>query len=138
MLLRGVALAGVATPVLAACGSDSGDPSGQPTNTATSSPGPSAPAGPLAETADVPVGEGIILADESIVLTQPAEGTFKAFSAICTHKGCVVATVTDGTIICPCHGSKYSVVDGSVVGGPAPSPLPEIDITVENGEISKA
>jgi Rieske Fe-S protein len=78
------------------------------------------------------------LAGESIVLTQPTEGTFKAFSAICTHNGCVVATVADGTINCPCHGSKYSVDDGSVVGGPAPSPLPEIAITVENGEISKA
>lgn len=138
MLLRGVAIAGVATPVLAACGSDSGDPSGQPTNTASSSPDPSAPAGPLAETADVPVGEGIILSDESIVLTQPTEGTFKAFSAICTHNGCVVASVSEGTINCPCHGSKFSIEDGSVVQTPAPSPLAEVAITVENGEIFKA
>ena len=75
--------------------------------------------------ADVPVGGGVILDKEKLVVTQPEAGTFKAFSSTCTHQGCTVTKVADGTIDCPCHGSTFSVEDGSVQGGPAPSPLPE-------------
>ena len=57
----------------------------------------------------VPVGGGVILADEQVVITQPQEGVFQAFSAVCTHQGCVVSEVSDGTINCPCHGSRYSI-----------------------------
>ena len=72
--------------------------------------------------ADVPVGGGTVI-DQSVVVTQPAKGEFKAFSAICTHQGCTVGSVTDGQIVCPCHGSHFSIKDGSPVSGPAPSPL---------------
>ncbi len=104
---------------------------------------PTAPArrprpAPLASTADVPVGGGLILEDEGVVVTQPAEGDFKAFSAICTHQGCPVTSVEDGTITCPCHGSRFSIEDGSVQAGPAPAPLPAVDITVEGGQVSLA
>ncbi len=88
----------------------------------------------LAATADVEVGGGVIVQDK-YVITQPAKGDFKAFSAICTHMGCVVGDVVDGEIVCPCHGSHFSIEDGSVTGGPAPEPLPEQAITVEGGEI---
>ena len=71
----------------------------------------------------VPVGGGVILADEQVVITQPQEGVFQAFSAVCTHQGCVVSEVSDGTINCPCHGSRYSIVDGSVVQRPAQKSL---------------
>ncbi|WP_336882814.1 Rieske (2Fe-2S) protein [Rhodococcus globerulus] len=71
----------------------------------------------------VPVGGGVILADEQVVITQPQEGVFHAFSAVCTHQGCIVSEVNDGTINCPCHGSRYSIVDGSVVQRPAQRPL---------------
>ena len=64
------------------------------------------------------------------VITQPKKGEFKAFSAICTHQGCIVAAVTT-TINCPCHGSKYSITDGSVVNPPAPKPLPPKTIKVD-------
>ena len=80
--------------------------------------------GKLAATADVPVGGGVVLADAQLVITQPKAGTFKAFSAICTHQGCAVSTVENGTINCPCHGSEFAITDGSVVAGPAPKPLP--------------
>jgi Rieske Fe-S protein len=96
--------------------------------------GTEAPA-PLASTAEVPAGGGKILTDKKIVITQPQAGTFKAFTAVCTHMGCIVNTVADGTIDCPCHGSKYSIKDGSVVNGPAPRPLAPVAITVTGTSI---
>jgi Rieske Fe-S protein len=44
--------------------------------------------------------------------------------------GCLVGTVSGGTIQCPCHGSRYSIADGSVTGGPAPRPLPTKQVEV--------
>ena len=92
----------------------------------------------LASTASVPVGGGKILTAQRIVITQPAAGSYKAFTAVCTHQGCIVSTVADGTIDCPCHGSKFSVKDGSVVNGPAPSPLAPVAIKVEGTSIVRA
>ena len=92
----------------------------------------------LASTASVPVGGGKILTAQQIVITQPAAGSYKAFTAVCTHQGCIVSTVADGTIDCPCHGSKFSVKDGSVVNGPAPSPLAPVAIKVQGTSIVRA
>ena len=94
----------------------------------------SAPAA-LATTAEVPDGGGKIIDGKNIVLTQPEAGTFKGFSAVCTHQGCIVSTVSGGTINCPCHGSRFSIKDGSVVNGPATSPLPPVAITVDGTSI---
>ncbi|MET8686264.1 Rieske (2Fe-2S) protein [Streptomyces sp. NPDC004732] len=95
------------------------------------------PAGPeLAKTSEVPVGGGKVVKDKKVVVTQPESGTFKAFSAVCTHSGCIVAEVADGTINCPCHGSKYRVADASVADGPAPRPLPPEKITVTGNSIT--
>jgi Rieske Fe-S protein len=90
----------------------------------------------LAKTADIPVGGGVIFAPNQVVVTQPAKGTFKAFSSICTHQQCPVASVTDDTINCDCHGSKYKITDGSVVAGPAPRPLPPKQIKVTGDSIT--
>ncbi len=92
----------------------------------------------LASTSDVPVGGGKILTDKKIVITQPHAGTFDAFTAVCTHQGCIVTTVSGGTINCPCHGSKYSIVNGSVVNGPASSPLAPVSIKVQGTSIIQA
>ena len=92
----------------------------------------------LASTSDVPVGGGQILADKKIVITQPHAGTFDAFTAVCTHQGCIVSTVSGGTINCPCHGSKFSIVNGSVVNGPATSPLAPVSIKVQGTSIIQA
>ena len=62
-------------------------------------------------------------------------GVFKGFSAVCTHVGCLCNQVADGTIDCPCHGSKFTITTGAVVAGPAPSPLPAAPITVTGGKI---
>ncbi|HYH35242.1 MAG TPA: Rieske (2Fe-2S) protein [Nocardioides sp.] len=138
--LAGAAGLGVAVPLLAACGDDggtSGAPTGDTSGGTTGSDGATggSASGEIA-TSDVPVGGGIILDDEKVVVTQPSEGEFKAFSSICTHQGCPVGKVEEGQIVCPCHGSVFSVADGSVLGGPATAPLEEAAVTVEGGRIT--
>jgi nitrite reductase/ring-hydroxylating ferredoxin subunit len=90
---------------------------------------------PLARTSDIPVGGGKVFESQGVVVTQPQAGTFKAFSATCTHQGCTVNEVRNGTINCPCHGSRFKVADGSVAGGPAPKALAAKAITVDGDSI---
>jgi len=119
-------------------GAPAGAPAyGPPTSAGTGSAGGSA-ANVLASTAEIPVGGGKILTAQKIVITQPQAGTYHAFTAICTHLGCIVNSVSGGTINCPCHGSKYSIVNGSVVNGPAPLPLAAVSIKVEGTSIVEA
>jgi Rieske Fe-S protein len=111
---------------------------GPPTSAGAGSAGTGSAGGSaavLATTAEIPVGGGKILTAQKIVITQPQAGTYHAFTAICTHLGCIVNTVSGGTINCPCHGSKYSIVNGSVVNGPAPLPLAAVSIKVEGTSI---
>jgi Rieske Fe-S protein len=89
----------------------------------------------LGATSDVPVGGGAIYTAAKVVVTQPASGEYKAFSAVCTHVGCLVNKVTSGTIDCPCHGSEFKITDGAVVAGPAPSPLPARQIKIVDDQV---
>ncbi|MEU7801117.1 Rieske (2Fe-2S) protein [Micromonospora arborensis] len=147
-LLTGVGAVGAAV-VLAACGSDDGDGNGNGSAAPTSG-GPAVPstgdagggdrqgAQSLATTADIPVGGGKVLATDGVVITQPTAGQFKGFSPICTHQNCPVTNVDGGTINCTCHGSKFSIEDGSVKAGPATKPLPPKEIKVTGDQISLA
>ncbi len=125
LLTSGTVVAAAA--VTAACGSSSDSGSG-------SGSGSSAPA--TVDTGDMTVGGGAILVDQKVVVTQPQEGVFKAFSAVCTHQGCVVSAIADGKINCACHGSVFSAEDGSVVQGPAKSPLAELTATVSGTTVT--
>jgi len=136
-LLAGVGLVGLAGAVSACSSGGSSSSSSSAAGATTGGAAPSAPSsapsaasggntasGALATTSEIPVGSGKIFTSEKVVVTQPEAGEFKCFSAICTHMGCLVSTISNGTIDCPCHGSQYSITNGSVVAGPAPKPLP--------------
>lgn len=140
LLLAG---AGAGAVALAGCSSDeatsssTGTGSGSGSSTATESGSATTDSGTGVATAEVPEGGGVILADAKVVITQPSAGDFKAFSAVCTHQGCVVSGITS-TIDCACHNSKFSLTDGSVVSGPATSPLPEMTATVDGDRVTVA
>jgi Rieske Fe-S protein len=125
-VLRGmgaIGAAAVGAGALAACGSND-DP------TAANSPTKQVKA------ADIPVGGGVIYPDAVVVVTQPVAGTFKAFSAMCMHLGCVVNQVDHGKIICPCHGSEYNIADGSVYQGPSTTGLNPRTVTVSGDTLT--
>jgi nitrite reductase/ring-hydroxylating ferredoxin subunit len=130
-----------AVGVLTACGTENAPTTAAPTTAAPSNAGASATASGGAasgaiSTADIPVGGGTIFGDRKIVVTQPTAGTFKAFDATCTHQQCTVGQVSNGKIMCPCHGSQYNIADGSVAQGPATRALDAKTATVANGEIT--
>ena len=146
-------LTGAGAAALSACADASGgSPSAAPAASETSgpttpsptadttSPKPSAstaeaPKGPSVATSKVPVGGGVILDDADYVVTQPSKGKYKAFSKICTHQGCPVASVNDGVIHCNCHGSEYSIKDGSVTNPPATKGLAVAKATVFESKV---
>jgi Rieske Fe-S protein len=142
VLIRGAALTGVVVPVLVACGTDEDtDDNGRAAGSPDEADSPESPQADQSgdattvATSDVPVGGGTILAEEMVVVTQPSEGEFVAFSAVCTHQGCPVQSVSDGTINCQCHGSAFAIEDGSVVNGPATRPLESKSVTVEGDSV---
>ncbi len=145
-MLAGVGLVGLAGAVSACGGGSSSSPPGgnaatAPAATGTGTAGSGAAGGAasagqaLAATSKIPVGSGTVLPGPKVVVTQPTAGEFKAFSAVCTHMGCIVNSVSNGTIDCPCHGSQYNITTGAVVAGPAPRPLSAQKITVSGGSI---
>jgi Rieske Fe-S protein len=62
-------------------------------------------------------------------------GTWKAFSAVCTHAGCTVNYSSGSSLNCPCHPGVFSANNGAVLSGPPPSKLAEYDIKVINSNI---
>lgn len=137
-VLAGAGLVGLAGAV-SACGSagpsSSSAGAGAAPAAASDSGSAGGAAGVLATTSEIPVGGGKIFTAKTVVVTQPAPGDFRAFSAVCTHMGCIVSKIANGTIDCPCHGSQYSIKNGAVVAGPAPAPLPAHAIKVSGSDI---
>lgn len=125
LLVAGVAVAGTAG--LTACGS--GGAEGVASAASAASSVASAAAGAI-KAAEIPVGGGKVFDALKVVVTQPTAGDFKAFSAVCTHQGCTVNNVSNGVIMCPCHGSQYDIATGAVRQGPATKPLPAKAVTV--------
>lgn len=89
----------------------------------------------VADVSQIPLGGGTIFPQDNLVITQPTEGQFRAFSTVCTHVGCLCDKVANGTIDCPCHGSTFRITDGSAVTGPATQPLASKPISVSSGKI---
>lgn len=127
---------GAAGVVLTGC--SSGD-------TGTSEPGGEAPAEAspaaagevLVPTADVPVDSGVIVdaGQTKVVVTQPTAGEYVGLSAVCPHQKCLVNEVADQAILCPCHGSQFSITDGAVIQGPATTGLSPVAVRVDGGNV---
>jgi Rieske Fe-S protein len=124
-VISGLVIGGAALPVLAACGG--GSSGGAPVLK---------PGEVIGKTSEVPVGSGKIMRSEKLVVSQPTDGDFKAFSAICTHQGCLLSGISGEDALCGCHGSKFSLKDGSVVHGPANAPLAPVQVAVKGENIT--
>ena len=135
--LTGAAVGGLSLPLLAACGASSSAPGAQPGGASSSDPSTTL----LTTASAVPVGGGVILGQQNVVVTQPTAGQFEGFGATCTHQGCILASVSAGTINCGCHGSQFSIKDGSNVAGPLGSPpgsvpaLPKVAVKLQGKDI---
>lgn len=119
-VLRGtgaVAATGATVSTVAACGSEDGSK------------------GTEMAVDKVPVGSGAIDSDAKVVVSQPKEGEYKAFSTVCTHAKCPMTKIEGETLFCSCHGSEFNALDGSVTKGPATEPLPEKKTEVKDGKV---
>jgi Rieske Fe-S protein len=138
-VLAGALGVGAAAVVLAACGSDNAAPSPEPSSPADQEPAPGATtaSGVIVAAADVPVDGGVveIVDDRKVIVTQPEAGTYKGFSAVCPHEGCTVAGVQEGSIFCPCHGSRFDTSTGAVLQGPATVPLAPVPVAQQGDDI---
>jgi Rieske Fe-S protein len=128
-VISGIVGVGVGVPLLAACGSEESEGSGDVGGGASVS-------GAIGKTSEVPVGGAKIFKAKSVMVSQPSEGEFKAFSTICTHQGCKIIKLDGDEIECGCHFSRFAIADGSVAKGPATKPLKELKVTVEGDNLT--
>ena len=145
-VLRTSAVVGVgvaAAAGLAACGASSGDSGATPsagassTNAPTASPGTQAVTGAIVELAEIPPGGSVvrIVNERKVVVVRGGGDQVRAFGAVCTHAGCTVKGIDNGSILCVCHGSRFDPVTGSVLQGPARAPLAEVPVRVQSGTV---
>ncbi|MFC9621512.1 Rieske (2Fe-2S) protein [Streptomyces sp. NPDC056930] len=126
-VLKGAALAGAAGLGVAACSTESKLGHAE-------TPTPTAPV-QLGAAEEVPVGGSKLYRDQRVIVTCPAKGQYKAFSAQCTHAGCLLDKVEDNVGNCPCHGSRFDTTTGKAMRGPATAPLPSVPVRIEEGKL---
>ncbi len=137
-IVGGMVAAG-ATVTLAACAAEP-EPVETTPPSATVDQQPEEAAGELllGPASDVMVGSGTkfqIDASLTILVTQPRAGEYRAFSATCTHSGCIVSGVEEGQIACGCHGARFNVETGAVEAGPARTALGKITVEVRGSDL---
>lgn len=132
-----VSALGVAGVALTACGGGDQGSSTTPTQQSSPAGSPAAAGQSIVATADVPVEGGVIVdaGQTKVVVTQPTAGDFVGLSAVCPHQNCLVNEVTDQKIICPCHGSEFSITDGAVIQGPATTGLSPVAVSVNGDQV---
>lgn len=128
---------GAAGVVLTGCSSNDSGTTSEATGQAPAPASPAATGETLVATADVPVDSGVIVdaGQTKVVVTQPTAGEFVGLSAVCPHQNCLVNEVADQTIMCPCHGSQFSITDGAVIQGPATTGLTPVPVRVDGTNV---
>ena len=134
--IAGIGATAACAPAAGPSASPSAAPSAGPTPGASLAhvPATRAPR-PVAGVDEIPIGGGRVFPERRVVVTQPTAGEFRGFGIVCTHDGCELNAVAEGTINCPCHGSRYAITDGSVVQGPARTGLRVEQVAVDGDEI---
>ena len=87
---------------------------------------------------DFPAGQGKVVPvnDKPAIVVNTAQGGLKAYSAICTHLSCIVEWDQERQFIhCPCHDGRFNALNGAVISGPPPAPLPPLVVTEEGDAI---
>ena len=87
---------------------------------------------------DFPVGQGKVVPvnDRPVIIVNLEQGGLRAYSAICTHLGCIVEWDDSRQfILCPCHDGRFNALNGAIISGPQPAPLPELELAVENDTV---
>jgi nitrite reductase/ring-hydroxylating ferredoxin subunit len=77
------------------------------------------------------------LAGDTPVLLVRRAGRILAIHNRCSHRGCPLSDgeVADGMVTCSCHGSRFSLEDGTVLRGPATSDQPAFDVREQDGRV---
>jgi cytochrome b6-f complex iron-sulfur subunit len=129
--------AAAAAALLGGCGGGDNGAAGSTTSSSTSPSTPGSSGGDLVELSKVPVGGAVSAKSpdgEPLIVARPSQGKAVAFSARCTHMGCTVAP-SGAKLQCPCHGSQFDPLTGSVLHGPAQRPLSTFPVKVEGDTV---
>ncbi|UIZ92134.1 Rieske (2Fe-2S) protein [Corynebacterium sp. CNCTC7651] len=94
-----------------------------------------APNDEIAKT-QVPVGSAVIL--DRVIIAQPTEGNFVAYSAVCPHQQSKITVVQGDTVRCTKHGSTFSIEDGAVLQGPSLNPMTEVKLVDQGDTVAAA
>lgn len=92
----------------------------------------------VATLVELPPGKGKVdsVGNRPVIVVNTPEAGVRAFSAVCTHLGCIVKWDEAISLIhCPCHDGRFSPVTGAVISGPPPTPLPSVAVRVEDDNI---
>ncbi len=87
---------------------------------------------------DFPVNSGKVtpVNDEPVIVVDSEAGGIKVYSAVCTHLGCIVHWHAGRLVIqCPCHDGRFNPVNGAVISGPPPRPLPAYEFEIVDEQV---
>lgn len=91
------------------------------------------------ELAQLPSGSSLQLAvgSSQVLIYRESDDIIHAYSAVCTHQGCIVGTNNERSspFVCPCHASQFDKVTGEAITGPAKAPLTRHATLIEEGWI---
>jgi cytochrome b6-f complex iron-sulfur subunit len=80
-------------------------------------------------------GKVVAMGSKPVIVVN-ADAGIKAFSAVCTHLGCIVGyDSTVKQIVCPCHDGHFNPASGAVISGPPPRPLEAVSFAEEKDQI---